>query len=183
MANAFEYSASLTPNITSISPTVLTVIGETVMYIQGTSLNSTAGVNPKVTIGKKPCIVINATDSEIYCMAPDNAPGRYPLTVIVEGKGLALNSQPLDYILSVNKVYPNRGSVLGGTVLTLEGSGFLKNASRMHIGIGKTKCSIISSNDGVVKCKTKQSTKVVVVDNSGKHAGSLLRFLNFLLNF
>ena len=178
IANAFEYSASLTPTITSFTSDLLTVNGDVPLKIQGTSFDSTSGSNPVVTIGGKQCVVINASATEIYCTTPPNPPGKHPLAVRVEGKGLAQISQPLVYTLAVNNVYPKHGSVLGGTILTLEGLGFLQNASKMHVSVGKTKCDVISSSRDQLKCKTNRATNVFVVDNSARHSGILFFHLN-----
>ena len=176
MLNAFMYSTSLTPIITSVTSDLLTVIGNILLRIQGTFLNSIDGSNPSVTIGGKPCAVVNSSATDIYCTTPPNAPGRHRLAVVVNGKGLAQSSQSLkyvEYILSVQNVYPNHGSVLGGTILTLEGAGFVSNASKIHVTIGKRKCDVISSNKDIIKCKTKAASNIYVVDNSARHPGIL----------
>ena len=170
------YSASLTPTITSVTSDLLAVTGNVLLRIQGTSLNSISGSSPNVTIGGKPCVIVNSSSTEVYCTTPPNAPGKHRLAVIVDGKGLAQNSQLweyLEYILSVRNVYPKHGSVIGGTILTLEGAGFVSNVSKIHISIGKKKCNAISSTKDVIKCKTKAASNVVVVDNSARHPGTI----------
>ena len=170
------YSASLTPTITSVTSDLLTVTGNVLLKIQGTSLNSTSGSIPNVKIGGKPCAIVNSSSTEVYCTTPPNAPGKHRLAVIVDGKGLAQSPQLLEfveYILSVRNVYPRHGSVIGGTILTLEGAGFVSNVSKIHISIGKRKCDVISSTKDVIKCKTKAASNVVVVDNSARHPGTI----------
>ena len=195
MNEAFTYSASLTPSVTSVSSDLLTVIGGVLLKIQGTSFISTSGSDPIVKIGGKPCVVVNSSDTEISCTTPPNSPGKHRLAVIIEGKGLALISQlwkSVEYVLYVENIYPKHGSVLGGTTLTLEGAGFVTNASKVHVIIGKRKCDVISSTENKIQCKTKAASNVFVVDNSGRHSGEiheslyknklrsqLLRFLNF----
>lgn len=179
IADAFEYSTDLTPSITSVAPDVLTVAGGVIVRIQGTSFDSTSGSSPKVTIGNKTCSIVNASATELFCVAPANPPGKHHLHVLVDGKGIAQSSDLLDYVLSVNNVYPMQGSVLGGTVVTLEGVGFLLNSSKMHVSIGEKRCDIISSTNELIKCKTQQATNVFVVDNSGRHPCMILHISYF----
>ena len=180
MIEAFTYSASLTPSVTSVSSDLLTVIGGVLMKIQGTSFISTSGSDPTVKIGGKPCVVVNSSETEIYCTTPPNPPGKHRLAVIADGKGLALISQlwnSVEYVFYVENIYPKHGSVLGGTTLTLEGAGFVTNASKVHVSIGERKCDVISSTKNRIQCKTKAASNVFVVDNSGRHSGDISRLL------
>lgn len=161
------------PTITSVKSSSLTVTGGEIIQIQGTSLDSTSGLSPNVRIGGKRCSEINASATEIFCFSPPNPPGKHLLAVTVDGKGLAAGSWFLDYVLTVDMVEPEQGSILGGTILTLKGRGFATNASNMHISVGKTKCAVISSTQEVIACNTEESTTVHFVGNSGKHPGIL----------
>lgn len=87
------------------------------------------------------------------------------------GKGLAQSPQLLDYTLALHRVYPEAGSALGGTILTLQGLGFVWNTSEVQVDIGRTKCDVISAASEVIKCMTQKATKVFAVDNSGRHPG------------
>lgn len=175
LANAFEYSRALAPVITSAVSGMLKVTGGDVLHIQGSALDSTSGGNPTVLIGGKNCTVLNSSATEIFCSTPSNPPGKHVLAVTVAGKGLAEHADPmLEYVLAVNRVSPNQGSVLGGTVVRLEGTGFVQNASKMHVSIGGKKCDIISSTSNTIKCRASPATKTFNVDNSGRHPGKFL---------
>ena len=178
LANAFEYSQALAPVISSAVSGMLKVTGGDVLHIQGSSLDSTSGGNPTVLIGGKNCTVLNSSATEIFCTTPANPPGKHLLAVTVAGKGLAEHADPmLEYVLELTRVSPNQGSVLGGTVMSLEGSGFVQNASEMHVSIGGKKCHIISSTSNTIKCKASPATKTFNVDNSGRHPCKFIFFL------
>ena len=142
--------------------------------IQGSSLLSVSGENPQVLISGKACILINATDSEIYCYTPANGHGKYRLAVLVGGKGKAdMSDISLEYDLTLNSVSPERGSIMGGTTLTLEGSGFIENKTKIQVMLGKTPCDVLTSSETVLTCKTRGDNIVFNVDNSGSHPGKL----------
>ena len=155
--------------INSVTHEPLLTTGGVLLILAGTSLNPLSGSDVRVTIRDNICEIINSSNTEIYCKTPANPPGRHRLSVSISGRGFAELSDPvLEYILTVDSVYPGKGSVLGGTVLTLTGSGFGQNTSVIHVRVGNKKCDVFSATNEEVKCKTTAATNVFSVDNSGR---------------
>lgn len=50
--------------------------------------------------------------------------GDYHLRVIKVGKGFSEGSMPFSYIIRIDGISPNAGSIYGGTVLTITGDNF-----------------------------------------------------------
>lgn len=60
---------------------------------------------------------------------------------------------------SISSIFPAIGSVAGGTVLTIIGSGFSKNASRNVVYAGGERCNVISSDFTSIQCSTSSISK------------------------
>ena len=58
----------------------------------------------------------------------------------------------------IDSLSPNAGSVLGGTLLTLQGSGFSISTERVSVRVGEVPCSVISSSNSEISCITGPST-------------------------
>eukprot|EP00795_Rhopilema_esculentum_P009048 gene9048-16692_t len=169
LEDAFEYTSSMNAVINSVTHEPLLTSGGVLLRLDGSSLSPLSGSGVRVTIGDNICEIINSSNTEIYCKTPANPPGRHKLSVSISGRGFAELSDPvLEYILTVDNVYPDKGSVLGGTVLTLTGSGFGQNTSVIHVRVGNKKCDVLSATNEEVKCRTTAAANVISVDNSGR---------------
>ncbi len=82
-----------------------------------------------VTIGGKMCTVESINDTDIICVPSQNEAGIYVIEVMIVGFGYVLPEQDgenvyFTYILQVDGINPQLGSVFGGNVVTLTGIGF-----------------------------------------------------------
>ena len=60
-----------------------------------------------------------------------------------------------NYLLpSVSQISPAAGSVAGGTIITITGSGFSKNISRNIVYVGGELCTVIASDFKSIQCTT-----------------------------
>ncbi|CAG5956366.1 unnamed protein product [Menidia menidia] len=135
---SFNYSADLTPNVSSISPpsgsdrsppsgpsgSIITLTG------------SGFGADPQllsVTINHVPCNLTAVSDSQLQCTAGSNPGGTYPVVLHHGVKGHALSEVAFTYELTLSGVQPTEGSFGGGALLTLQGSGFDPHSSRVLI--------------------------------------------------
>lgn len=126
------------------------------------------------------------TEDIISCTVPSNyESGFYHVDVDVQGKGFAsvqptllrpgllrnssspasrMSIYPHVFLEGVaNSLSPSSGGVLGGSVLTIDGSGFSIAPSRVSVRIGEVPCAVISSTNSEIVCITGPST----VRNSG----------------
>lgn len=75
-------------------------------------------------------------------------------------------------VLYVSDVTPNRGSLNGGTELTIQGGGFSTNNTENVVMLGDVMCEVTESTENELKCKTPIGGKIVEIDNSGSHPGN-----------
>ena len=134
-----------------------------------------------VWVGDTPCsnvVITNTTDNvtRLECSVADHESGYYSIDVHVSGKGYAsLSPSPLTYgptrnasisdesypriFLSakVVSISPTNGSVSGGTLLSVTGSGFSHFTSRVNVSIGSIHCKVVSTSLSEIVCRTGPS--------------------------
>ena len=170
LENAFEYSTDSTPVVTEIMPTKLPVHSNSTITIKV----GFANVGSYVTINGMTCEVEQYSDSTIVCTAPPQEPSTYPVFVLIEEFGFAVQAMalynkeaylypPIFYELKVFGVLPIIGSVLGGSLLTIYGSGFSSVKSDVEVIIGGLPCKVRNTNSTHIHCVTSAITKTVMV--------------------
>ena len=88
LENAFEYSTDSTPVVTEIMPTKLPVHSNSTITIKV----GFANVGSYVTINGMTCEVEQYSDSTIVCTAPPQEPSTYPVFVLIEEFGFAVQA-------------------------------------------------------------------------------------------
>ncbi|KAK9829614.1 hypothetical protein WJX72_006878 [[Myrmecia] bisecta] len=103
-------------------------------------------VQNQVFVGDQACDVQQANGTAIVCMVGPSAPGLFPVTVNVAGKGLALGGLRVERQFSLNSVTPLAGSSQGGTMLNITGQGFPTSAFRpvtvSFLGLPSMTCDV-----------------------------------------
>ena len=69
---------------------------------------------------------------------PSHGPGTVTVTVTTPGGTSGTEHYTYDPVPTLSKVTPSAGKLVGGTVVTLTGTGFLTGATRSHSGRGTT---------------------------------------------
>jgi len=90
-AGVFNYTTAATPAVAALSPPAASSAFASTLTLTGTNFG--AGSSPadvRVTLGSNVCAVSSVSDTQIVCVAPAQAPGDYPLSVHVAGRGTAL---------------------------------------------------------------------------------------------
>ncbi|KAJ0003487.1 hypothetical protein NQD34_008585, partial [Periophthalmus magnuspinnatus] len=171
-SGSFLYNNSLTPQILSISPKTTTVSGPGVLIIEGSNLGE-QGNSSAVIVGEKPCVVLKWTQTNISCVLPVLPPGLHRVDIQVQNNGNAQISSgvnaSIEYILEVHSVSPLVGSLMGGTKLTITGSGFSQNTSNIEVSIGGVECEVMSAVETKLECILQSSQNTVTVTNQGIH--------------
>ena len=165
---SFFYDASLTPEVSSVSPTQSSPLGGEVLTINGSALGALWG---QVFLGDNECTIIGWFPSYITCVLPSNTHGVYPVHVSVPGNGFAdVSSVPgITYDFVVTDLTPRKGSTLGGTRMKLTGSGF-GDCSNIEVKFGeRLMCKIEECSNTEITCLTQRKGKVVQINNGGKH--------------
>ena len=134
----FQYSVSGTPTVFSVTPTYASTIVNTPITIvgQGFSYDMSA---LSVFIGPYECLLTAATPTQLNCDINGGPQGFYPLVVSTD-YGYASFAPPaapqFELRLQITSVSTIAGSVLGGTLLILQGFGFSTTNDYMYILIG-----------------------------------------------
>ncbi|XP_069115782.1 fibrocystin-L-like [Argopecten irradians] len=161
-SQTFTYNASITPYIELVSP-VQGLSGGTVT-ITGTNFGADIESND-VKIQESTCNVTSSTETQIECVAGSLSAGTYPLWVTVEGVGKSNDNQTFTYEMSASSISPNSGSMAGGQLVTVSGTGFDSN---VHVTIDNQTCVIqngsITPTEVVCKTPPVQGSDAVVSD-------------------
>ena len=127
-------------------------------------------------------IVVSASEleDELVCILMDYESNYYHVDVYVDGKGYA-SIAPTDLVpgdirnstisanfrspypkiflsATANDISPTMGSRLGGTLLTISGTGFSHIPNRLSVSLGSTPCRIVSSTLSEIQCISSAST-------------------------
>ena len=165
---SYTYDQSLTPVVSYLSRSVSTPIGGEELIIEGSAFGAAWGT---VTIGDNECSISSWKASKIICILPGNGNGTYPVHVSVPGNGYAdvKNVDELRYIFEVTQMSPTSGSLMGGTLINLQGAGF-GDCSSLSVLFGNIfDCNIRKCSDSEIECLTVKKSKVKQIVNSGRH--------------
>ncbi|XP_050924319.1 LOW QUALITY PROTEIN: PKHD1 like 1, tandem duplicate 1 [Lates calcarifer] len=170
--SSFTYDSDLTPQISGLSPHTTTVIGHRVFTIQGSNLGAQDN-DSGVFIGREECVTVQWTATNITCVLPVLPPGLYEVHVQVGNNGYPETSNgvntTIEYILEVYSISPLFGSLMGGTRLTVSGSGFSSNTSDNTVSVGEAVCEVKAASENELQCVMQSEEKTHVVTNQGSH--------------
>uniref|UniRef100_W5M5C1 PKHD1 like 1 n=1 Tax=Lepisosteus oculatus TaxID=7918 RepID=W5M5C1_LEPOC len=97
-----------------------------------------------VTIDGVPCNVSAVTDTQILCSVGNHAGGTFLVNLLHGLKGFAASQAFFTYELLLTGVTPNEGSYGGGSILTVQGSGF--DPAHSRVLICNKDCEILRQN-------------------------------------
>ena len=141
---AFEYDADLTPTLDAVVGAPRGRAGAPIV-LRGSGFGKLATM-VSVGIGGAKCEVVWANETYVEC-ALDEAKataGTFPVVVDVEGWGLARHVNPwfVNYTinLEIDSVLPLNGSRVGGTEITISGSGFARLGPMQKVLVDGVAC-------------------------------------------
>ena len=156
----FSYDADTTPKMTSVSDT--TVNGKTGLTILGEKFST--NINEyNITVAGEPCQALEATVSSVKCSLSPGPAGTFDIVMVVKNQGEA--SQPssgqLTYTvaLGITSNSPENGSIGGGTLVTVRGTGFPNSVQAWDdntITVAGIACKVKESSYNEFKCLTKE---------------------------
>ena len=171
----FEYALSSTPILTSTSPASGNE-GDT-LTVKGHAFSLVASEN-YVTVGGEACAIVSVTQDGAYTPAPCPATSctleMQTLVVITctlpsqdafqphaidagvkrRGDSPLLASATITYSSQLRSFSPSRGSLMGGTVVTLVGDGLSNRLADIDVSIGGVRCAIYAASVSRVSCVT-----------------------------
>ncbi len=163
----YSYSSADTPTISSVSPSTITA-ADTQVSISGTGFGTdVAALN--ISIGNTPCSILTTTGTSITCNAGRPISGTQSLSLVVDVKGLAVNSAgSLTITGSVSTISPSSGAINGQTSVTISGFGF--DETDTSVTVGGSACVIGSISAQQIVCSTPAGSagdvNTVVTTNS-----------------
>ncbi|KAM8840499.1 PKHD1 like 1, tandem duplicate 1 isoform 3-T3 [Spinachia spinachia] len=171
--SSFTFDDSLTARISGLSPSSTTVIGNEVLTIQGSNLGGRDN-DSVVFVGGKDCATVQWTKTKITCRLPVLPPGTYKVEVQLGNNGHPQTrdgvNTTVEYILQIYSISPQLGSLMGGTMLTVSGSGFSNNTEDNKVSVGGLECEVKSASENELQCVLQSEGKIHVVTNQGLHS-------------
>ncbi|XP_049710533.1 fibrocystin-L isoform X3 [Elephas maximus indicus] len=169
--DAFSYNCLQTPVITDFNPKERAILGEVYLTIKGYNFGNELTQN-MVYVGGKTCQVLHWNVTDIRCLLPKLPPGKHDVYVEVRNWGFASKRDKLhvsiQYILEVTNMFPQRGSLYGGTEITIMGFGFSTIPAENTVLLGSFPCNVISSSASVIKCVLHSTGNAFRVTNNGE---------------
>jgi len=167
---AYTYIAP--PVFTSISPASGTTLGGTAVTITGSDF--VAGSSLGVTIGGTPATGVSVTDAtHIAAITPAGTDGSTWVNITNGNGGTVNTSAAYTYVVPpiFSSILPNSGTTLGGTAVTITGSGFIVG-SPFAVTIGGNRASDVvfgssTSITAVTPAGTAGSTWVNITNGDG----------------
>ncbi|XP_004431348.1 PREDICTED: fibrocystin-L [Ceratotherium simum simum] len=170
--DAYSYNCLQTPVITDFSPKVRTILGKVNLTIKGYNFGNELAQNIKVSVGGKPCRILHWNFTDVRCLLPELSPGKHDIYVEVRNWGFASTRDKLNasiqYILEVTNMFPQRGSLYGGTEITIMGLGFSTIPTENTVLLGSFPCNVTSSSENVIKCILQSTGNVFRITNNGE---------------
>ena len=138
------------PTVSGISPASGPAAGGQSVTIGGGTFLET----PTVTVGGVACVVTAFTATTVTCTTGAHAPGNVSIAVSNPGTLTTTLPNAYTYISSptIGSITPNHGPMVGGTGITIEGSGFIAIPT---ILIGGVPCTdVYFGRSGYLECYT-----------------------------
>nr|XP_055075127.1 fibrocystin-L-like [Misgurnus anguillicaudatus] len=145
----FQYSASIAPVVSSVSPNSVTGNSTTVLITGSGFRSNTADL--RVSADDITLQVTGVTDNNITLLVGALPAGTHTLQVVVMSKGLATGIFTLTSTPQAT-IQPTSGSIAGGTPLLIEGNGFVEGNTTVMFG--NLTCTILDVTPDTVKCLT-----------------------------
>eukprot|EP00210_Caulerpa_lentillifera_P009344 g8908.t1 len=168
----FETSLDETPVLTSVIEEF--VDSGRILQISGNGFQNEV----EITVGSStPCEITSYSDEIIECSLPEDAEaGDLQIHANFTDKGLARHQGGdtpyfVTYGLQIYEVFPDMGSIAGGTHVTITGTGFANSLAKIRITIDGTSARVLSFNATVLVVETpsidSEMEVIGLVESSG----------------
>ena len=153
---SFVHDAALTPTLSSVTSSVTDGVVE--LMITGTGFTSDIS-DFIVTVGSLACLTTSATSTSVSCNLEPGPAGVYDVSVVVKSRGLATQATQLTHTVQL-EIYSNSpaaGSLGGGTIITVTGSGFPASLDGWvggSVTIDGAQCKVTKTDFAEFECLT-----------------------------
>lgn len=144
----------MTPSVTSVSPVAGSSGTEITLTGSGFSVNASE-VN--VVIGGSACRVTTSNLATIKCTTGQSVGGSHEIVVKIYNMGFAKPSLGyiyFSYKVSIGGIQPNKGTIGGGSRITITGDGFGLTPNGTRVTIGGSICKVLNSSVTQIVCVT-----------------------------
>merc|ERR1712180_104624 len=108
-----------------------------------------------LTEGTYEATVTGISDTEITFLPPALPAGTYEVIINVEGQGNSDSSLgKLTSSISITHVNPGTGSIHGGQLITITGSGFCDKPGATTVTVGGAECTGATATPASIACVT-----------------------------
>ncbi|KAI7798957.1 putative fibrocystin-L, partial [Triplophysa rosa] len=146
--------------VTSIYPTTGSTAGGAILTVFGCGFS----INTAVTIGTKPCNVIEAEFTQLRCRVPAGSAGQQTVTVTT-GEMSATSDESFTYnntlMATITAVSPHTTTVFGFRNLTILGSNFEERVNGSSVLVGETECELLQWTNENITCMLPKLTPAV----------------------
>ena len=153
---SFTYSAAKTPKVDSVTPSAIVGNSNTIR-IYGSGLTSKAS-DLDVKIGDTSCVVTSSSQYLASCQVGPIVAGKHDVKIHIAAQGFAMfesgASSVIESLAVVSTIAPIEGSIMGGTELSISGSGFDPAAGHTTVKIGVNYCAVVRVTSSEVVCRT-----------------------------
>ncbi len=156
---AAGYTYLSAPGISAVMPNHGKPSGGFEIALAGSDLFATE-VSGTITVGGANCPITASTPTEARCLAPARTAGSYAVVISnPDGQSSTLaGGLRYDPAPTLSGVSPNDGYLVGGTVITLTGTGFLTGAS---VKVGSRDCiGVTVTSPTTANCTTPEGASL-----------------------
>ena len=163
---SYTYSLEHTPMVAAVTPSSYS--GEMEITLDGSGFAEQPEDNIITIGGNYDCTPISASSSQIVCRLPALPANGYELAVRVcnvsndrcfGNASIDESASVITSVANLTNVSPVRGSLQGGTMLTITGTGFLSDITAISVNIGGSECEVGFANYSTITCITTSNSE------------------------
>ncbi|XP_029395132.1 fibrocystin isoform X6 [Mus pahari] len=153
---AFTYVSSLNPVIVSLSRNRSNIAGGEILFLGMSLLVNYTDLDVQIYVQDASSQVLSQTVWGLEVVLPPLVPGIHAISAFING--VSIHSQGVDlhiqYLTEVFSVEPCSGSLLGGTLLGLSGTGLGRDPALIRVLVDSHPCDIVNVTEVNIWCET-----------------------------
>ena len=173
-SNPEPYSYDPIPTLSTVTPSAGKVAGGTVVTLTGTGFR-TGATSVTFGAGNHGTTVHVTGTTTLTVSTPSHGPGTVTVTVTTPGGTSGTEHYTYDPVPTLSTVTPSAGKLVGGTVVTLTGTGFRTGATSVTFGAGNHGTTVHVTGTTTLTVSTPShgpGTVTVTVTTPGGTSGS-----------
>ncbi|XP_076414005.1 fibrocystin isoform X2 [Peromyscus maniculatus bairdii] len=156
LPRAFTYVSSLNPVIVSLSRNTSSIVGGEILFLGMAQLVNYTDLDVQIRVQDTSAQVLTQTSWGLEVVLPPLLAGTHMISAFMNG--VSIRSQGVDlhiqYLTEVFSMEPCSGSLLGGTLLSLSGTGLGRDPTLIWVLVDNQPCDIVNLTEVTVWCET-----------------------------